>query len=173
MSAKLLVSAPNLTDPFFGESVVLLLHHDKDGATGIIINKSIPADVGNVAPPLRACHVDNLLFGGPMDHDTGTILTSEPLANPAGIRVGEGLYLSRAMSTLHKIIKRDGQFWLALGSAGWGPKQLDKEIAQGDWVTAPLDIELILSMPLSERYPTALAMVGLNEKSVLYPAISV
>ena len=171
MSAKLLVSAPSLADPFFEESVVLLLHHDENGATGIIINKSIPTDVGKVAPPLKQRHVDNLLFGGPMDHDTGTILTSEPLSTPAGFRIGEGLFLSRAMSTLRNIIERDGQFWLALGSAGWGPDQLDKEIAQGDWVTAPLDIELILSMPLTERYPTALAMVGLTEKSVLFPAI--
>lgn len=171
MTAKLLVSAPNLADPFFGESVVLLLHHDKDGATGIIINKSIPADVGAVAPPLRQCHVDNLLFGGPIDHDTGTILTSEPLSKPEGFRLSEGLFLSRTMSTLRNIIERDAQFWLALGSAGWGPEQLDQEIAQGDWVTAPLDIELILSMPLSDRYPTALAMVGLTKKSVLYPPI--
>ena len=165
----LLVASPQLHDPNFSRTVVLLCRHESDGAMGVVINRSTDVRVETVLEELdMELAVDvtkTVMWGGPVEPSRGTLVFRSGLADHTteAIDVSTDVRISGSLEVLTKLASRDKDDWsLYLGYAGWGPAQLDKEITEGSWIVLPLDADTVFQMPLDERYDRCLASLGVD-----------
>jgi putative transcriptional regulator len=168
-----LVAAPVLLDPNFRRTVVLLVDHRPEGSLGFVINRPSnltlrgmvealgmqPSDAGVPKAPV--------LVGGPVAPDTGWVVfeRSPERADDDGIvRVSNRLAVSASRELLENMVRANdpGRMMLALGYAGWGPGQLDAEIAQGAWIPVDLDEKIVFDTPFDERWASALRSLGID-----------
>lgn len=181
-----LVAAPSLLDPNFRRTVVLLVDHRPEGSLGFIVNR--PADaslsamlerIGLTAPPASGDE-SAVLVGGPVAPQTGWVVF-EPSAQTADaddvVQVSERLAVSASRELLERLIaaeRPDGRLLLVLGYAGWGPGQLDGELAQGAWIPVDFDERIVFETPYEERWETALRSLGIDPArlSLLTPSES-
>lgn len=154
LTGQLLVAAPDMADPRFAETVIYIIRHDRDGAMGLIINREMGS--GPFSLFLESLGVDSkgalpgdvhLQYGGPVEPGRGFVLHSDDFMVDSSQRVAEGLALSVGTDILGALAQGKGpRHWLImLGYAGWGPGQLEGEMARDDWLTAPADPTLIFS----------------------------
>jgi putative transcriptional regulator len=153
LAPTLLLSMPQLVDPNFARSVVLLCEHAAEGAFGLIVNR--PSDISaaeavHLEPAVQAPNDLPLLIGGPVEPQRGWILTAHPPGDVENRAVGAGLYLSASPVFLRRV----------LTYAGWGPGQLDAELAQSAWLTLPVELDLIFEIPASASWETAIRRLG-------------
>jgi putative transcriptional regulator len=166
LAPSLLLSMPQLIDPNFHKSVVLLCEHAPEGAFGLVVNR--PSDIAaasavRLQPPVDQPNDLPLLIGGPVEPQRGWILTAQP---PDGVEyrgVGAGLYLSaspvllRRVLTIRPLPKRTQ---VLAGYAGWGPGQLDEELAQSSWLIMPVELDLIFEIPAAAAWEMAIRRLG-------------
>jgi len=176
-----LIAIPGMGEGLFADSVIYVCKHvSNTGAMGVIINK--PADV-NVADlfhklelPLERTELagDLVLRGGPVQPERGYVL-HEPMMVPGGekdevayaatLRVPDGLEMTSSRDILEALSVGAGprRLLIALGCAAWEQGQLEAEIARNSWLTVPAtDHSVIFDTPLAQRYPRALALLGLQ-----------
>lgn len=136
-----LIAVPQMGDPNFSKSLVLMLQHDEDGAMGLIINSPTPITMGRFAESQSLdCHKnllgDFVFRGGPVEPDRGWILHADASVEEKQ-PVLDGLYVSGTSETLKSLLERGVKpLRLLLGYAGWGAGQLEKEMVEGVWITA-------------------------------------
>ncbi|MDQ1614401.1 MAG: putative transcriptional regulator [Actinomycetota bacterium] len=135
LTGRLLVAAPALGDPNFARTVVLLLDHTDDGALGVVINRPTLVEVGSVLPSWQPfTNQPGVLFqGGPVALDSALGLAVVPGDDePVGWRrVVDHLGLVD-LDTPPEILGVD-RLRIFAGYAGWGPGQLENEMAEGAW----------------------------------------
>src|SRR5437879_1696256 len=107
LAPALLLSMPQLVDPNFARSVVLLCEHAPEGAFGLVVNR--PAVVSaalavHLAPPLEQPNDLPLLIGGPVEPQRGWILTSQPPQDVEHRGLGAGLFLSASQALLRRVL---------------------------------------------------------------------
>lgn len=170
MQASLLIASPQMRDPWFEGTVVLLCHHDGDGAFGLVINRPDRITLGQVTDsldlPLADRHDEPTWWGGPVNRDSGFVVFEGEAPQDEGWTLAGRVAVSASISCMTELVKDDREFALCLGYAGWGPAQLDSEIERGSWIVADLDAELVLNAPLEDRYARALASLGLTAQTV-------
>ena len=173
-----LVAAPQLKDPHFENSVILMLEHeDEEGALGLIINQ--PASV-KLDAVLGEMHIDMpdplalkgpppLLYGGPVSPERGWILHTPDWTGPGTRVVDEGLSVTACKDILEAIAVGTGpdRYRFCLGYAGWGPHQLVGEIKSGAWITVPFDVNLVFDTPLDSIWAKALMHLGINPANLV------
>lgn len=181
-----LVAAPSLLDPNFKRTVVLLVDHRPEGSLGFVVNR--PADaslstmlerIGVQTPPARD-DTSVVLVGGPMAPQTGWVVfepTEETAQAEDVVQVSERLAVSASRELLESLVKAEpsrGRLLLVLGYAGWGPGQLDSELAHGAWIPVDFDERIVFETPFEERWATALRSLGIDPArlSVLTPSES-
>lgn len=168
---RLLVASPEIGDPHFAGTVVLVVQQSALGALGIIINR--PAIEQPVAALLDAIGIPDskakgtiqVYIGGPVEPQYGFILHS-PDYHGAGTRA---LTKDIALTTSEEIIsdiahaKGPRETLVAFGYVGWGPGQLDAEIGRRDWASAPADAKLVFETERADVWRIAWArrMIGL------------
>ncbi len=136
----LLIATPQLADPNFQRAVVLMVEHASTGSMGLVLNRTARLTLGEVASgqelelaPGR--EKDRVHVGGPVEPQRGFVLHDDA-SQPERHRVGPGLFLSLTLDALGPLLRRpEGQLRFCLGYAGWGPGQLEEEIASGAWLT--------------------------------------
>lgn len=170
MNPSLLIASPQMKDPFFERSVVLLWHHDEDGAIGVVINKSLEhslADVLTVGDDVDLTpYRENLVgWGGPVETSSGTVVTKGAIADAEGWLL-DGVSVTRSQDALVRLLKEKAELILCLGYAGWGPGQLDREIEAGGWLWTDVRPEFLFDTPTDQRYEKALASLGLTPNTV-------
>ncbi len=163
----LLIAMPDLLDPNFARSVVLMCAHSPEGAFGLIINRETEILVASVCSEADISWTDETerfaLSGGPVERQRGWLVHSDAEMHLGSQHVAEGVALSASQEALEAYAQcPEGRFRLILGYAGWGPGQLDQEITEGAWLTAALDEELVFETPPDEIWARALASVGVN-----------
>jgi putative transcriptional regulator len=172
LAPSLLLSMPQLTDPNFARSVVLLCEHAPEGAFGLIVNK--PSDISaasavSLEPPIAAPNDLPLLIGGPVEPQRGWILTS---AAPEGVEstgVGAGLHLSASPVLLRRVLTTQPfphRTHVLAGYAGWGPGQLDAELAESAWLVMPVELDLIFEIPPAAAWEMAIRRLGADPHSL-------
>jgi putative transcriptional regulator len=177
---QLLVAAATMQDPRFRHSVILLLRHDKTGAFGIIINHPIAerplADVlgaigsqgGNGGgassdqgeeKPAPIPGTIRVFFGGPVQPQFGFVIHGTDYHRSGTLAVTGELGMTANNDVLLDIAHKKGpaKYLFALGYAGWGPGQLEGELAHRDWFTAPADPDLVFDAPREKVWDKALA----------------
>lgn len=136
-----LVAVPQLADPNFRRTVVLLLHHDEDGALGVILNRPLPVDVGAVLPAWQdvVSRPPSIFQGGPVGLDGAlgvATLRAGAQAPPAVTRVA-GAFGLVDLDTDPDGVRGVLGLRVFAGHSGWGAGQLDAEVASGDWFVFP------------------------------------
>ena len=88
-AGRLLVAAPQIEEETFRRSVVLLLHHDEDGAQGVILNRPIEADIEAVLPGWKtvASTPQTMFQGGPVELNSAIGLVTVPGDEPEPLGV--------------------------------------------------------------------------------------
>lgn len=168
MDPGLLIASPQMRDPNFARSVVLLVQHDENGALGVVINRELSVPVRDVLEGAEDATgpsgEQRALWGGPVQPEIGLVVFEGEA--PEGWRVGEQLAVSGSRERVMALLRQDGRFHLCLGYAGWGPGQLDREFAEGSWVHSEADRRLLFEVNAARRYDEALARLGLRAETL-------
>ena len=170
-----LLAMPQVLDPFFHKSVVLLVQHDdEEGSFGFIVNRPTGIRVTEI---LKGMEVgwsgrDDALayFGGPVQPQTGTVLFQPAPAAEGGeeeadlsSEVVPGLSITQHVGDLAQLAETPpDRFRLFLGYAGWGAGQLVEEILRNDWLTAPVASDLVFSAEPEGVWAAAVRSVGVD-----------
>ena len=151
LAGQLLVATPNMRDPRFSKTVIVMVNHDHTGAVGLIINKLLGSST--VADLLAGFGEDNhgmvdtvaINYGGPVQPFLGFSLHSSDFTNEYTTVVNDYLSMSPGVEVLKAIAAGNAprNVLFMLGYAGWGPGQLEGELQRNDWVVAPADEVLI------------------------------
>ena len=176
-----LLSMPQLADPNFAKSVILVCEHSAEGAFGLVINRLselTAAEAVQLSPELEAPNDLPLLIGGPVEPQRGWILTSrapevagiEGANRPDGVlskEIGAGLHLSASPLLLRRVLQAHPiprRTVVLAGYAGWGPGQLDAELAESAWLIAPVELDLIFEIPSAVCWEMAMKRLGVDPK---------
>lgn len=153
LKGRLLVATPNLADPNFERTVVLMLEHGDDGALGVVLNRPSNLDLAEPLPEWAraAAHPPVVFIGGPVAPTAAVCLARvgahggaagwEPILGPSGPLCGN----TGPVGTLDlesdpdDAIPRLDEIRVFAGYAGWGPGQLEGEIAAGGWFVVDAD----------------------------------
>jgi putative transcriptional regulator len=165
LKGHLLVATPELLDPNFFKSVVLIVQHDEEGALGLILNRPTQTSVAEAWEQVSdvPCRLDQVLhLGGPCQgvimalHTQAAMSQIEVLPNAApapapapgsganaplgnGTLPGAGVHFSAEEDAINWLVQQqhDGPVKLFLGYSGWGAGQLEGEMESGSWTTLP------------------------------------
>lgn len=170
LDGKLLLAMPSLTDPRFDRSVIYLCSHDASGAMGLVINQSFDnLDFEGLLDQLDIECDESvpdipIHIGGPVEPGRGFVLHSADFVQDSTMVVSETLALTATVDILRAMAHGRGPIHslLALGYAGWGPGQLEQEIQSNSWLTADADDEIIFHTELEQKWPRAMAMLGVD-----------
>jgi len=148
-AGSFLVAAPEMRDPRFSRTVILIVHHSAEGSMGLIVNKRSNIPVTDALPELETAE-DNrhvLYFGGPVQPAKITYAYTGGRSGAADLEVLDNVYLGTSYSQLQDLIKSRGKNSLRVyfGYAGWGPGQLEFELSLSDWQLTPASAENVFN----------------------------
>ena len=170
LTGQLLIAMPAMEDPRFTQSVILMCAHTDEGAMGIVLNRPLAKpsfeallqqlDV-EPTPPARQIR---LCQGGPVDHGRGFVLHTNDWTGDGSLRVDEHLALTASLDVLQEIARGRGprEGLLALGYASWGPGQLDQEMHDNVWLSAPAVLELLFDAEYDTKWRRALGILRID-----------
>ncbi len=182
LGGHLLVAAPQLLDPNFRRSVVLLLEHNDEGALGLVLNNPLPNTVSEVAQGLdlswQGDDEATVRLGGPVEQMRGWILHDQPDWDPGADEMLPGVWLTTSLEPVtraghHEVGGGDKHVLFLLGYAGWASAQLEGEIAAGSWLPVPIDTtggpaaqgvapHWVFDSPPDEMWSAALHSLGVD-----------
>jgi putative transcriptional regulator len=150
----LLVATPELRDPNFAKTVVLVLNYDADGAMGLIVNRRTDLVLPEVVPDLEVPrHPRQLVHaGGPVAPEVLLMLFRSRDALEHSVQVFGDVWVSDSKELLERFAKnpKKTEFRVYTGYAGWAPRQLDAEVDRGDWIVLPADGDIVFHHNPSE-----------------------
>jgi putative transcriptional regulator len=168
LAPAFLLSMPQLVDPNFNRTVVLLCKHtEKDGAFGVVVNRPLMTTgrvTVNLDPPASTDRELQLWVGGPVEPQRSWILIGREGDgdDDVGTRITENLYLSTSPDLLRRMLDPDPPplARLIVGYSGWGPGQLEAELEASAWLMSDVDRDLIFSTPSDRMWETAIRRLG-------------
>lgn len=170
LTGQLLIAMPAIDDERFSQSVIYVCAHTDEGAMGIVLNRPLrkPTFEGllrqlDVAPTPPARRIQ-LCQGGPVDHARGFVLHTADWTGDGSLRVDEHVALTASLDVLRALAEGAGprEGLLALGYASWGPGQLDSEMQQNVWLSAPAGLELLFDTAHDTKWRRALASLRID-----------
>lgn len=161
----LLLSMPQMLDPNFSRTVVLLAEYGTQGAFGLVVNRKMaePAhEVIRPEPPMDIRKDVHLYVGGPVEPNRAWVLTNQRELDADALEITEGVYLSAAPELIRHTLQSspDPQVRVVVGYAGWAPGQLDEELAASSWLVAPVQADLLFDIPVDVMWETAIRRLG-------------
>ena len=176
LAPGLLLAMPQLADPNFSRSVVLMIEHGDEGSFGLVINHPSPIKASELLDSLemswRGEDSAVVWAGGPVSPSTGWVL-HEPvgLAQPGEggtIEITSTIALSTSPDRLRVIASSPPRnVRLLLGYSGWGPGQLAVEMARGAWLHTEIDENLVFGTPPDEMWAAAIRTLGINPADLM------
>jgi putative transcriptional regulator len=162
LKGQVLIAGPDLLDPNFHQTVVLVTEHSEDGAMGLILNRPTDAVVAEVAPELgELVEAGGVVHsGGPVQPQSVIVLGEFEDPAAAGLIVEGDLGLLGAdvdFEDLGSVIRRARVF---AGYAGWGPGQLEAEIERDDWITGGAGRDDVFARQSGRLWSTVLVRMG-------------
>jgi putative transcriptional regulator len=170
LTNQFLIAMPSLQDPNFHRTVTYLCAHNDEGAMGIVINRPLELNLGEVLDHM-SIEVENddvndmaVLQGGPVQRDRGFVI-HEPAGHwEAVLSVTDDIAIATSRDILAAVAHGDGpeRAVVALGYAGWGAGQLEREVQQNAWLSGPADSSIIFDLPYDKRYESAARLLGVD-----------
>ncbi|MFZ0694809.1 MAG: YqgE/AlgH family protein [Alphaproteobacteria bacterium] len=170
LTGKFIVAAPTMDDPNFSKTVIFILDHNEHGALGIVVNHvlgSAPA-----ADVLKGLGIDGqdasgrlkVFLGGPVEPAATFVLHTPDYSNSDTHLITSSVDVTGDTEILEAISKGKGpaHSLIALGYAGWGPGQLEAEMAHNAWYVAPADTSILFDDDIDGKWKRALATSGVD-----------
>ena len=170
LTGQLLIAMPSTNTWHFNQAVIYLCAHTAEGAMGIVLNRPLATpsfddlleqlEVAPV-PPIRRI---DLCRGGPVDNARGFVLHTTDWTGDGSLMVDDRVALTASLDVLKAIADGGGpaQGFLALGYAGWGPGQLDQEIQDNAWLSAPASVDLMFDREHTTKWRRAMAILKVD-----------
>jgi putative transcriptional regulator len=171
LAGQLLVASPDLQDPNFSQTVVYLVHHDQSGAMGLVLNRVLgtgPLDKmleGLGFPSHGATDLElRVHYGGPVEPARGFMLHSPDYRAEDTVVLSKMAALTLSPGILQDMAAGKGprRSLFALGYAGWGPEQLEGELAAGAWVVVEPDEALLFDEQPETKWQRAFDRRGID-----------
>ncbi|PRY93610.1 putative transcriptional regulator [Hasllibacter halocynthiae] len=166
LAGHLLIALPSMRDPRFDRAAILLCEHGSGGAMGLVVNKpAVDVSFSEIAEqldlPVAGTGGVPVRVGGPCETERGFLLHAGPPVQ-GGQAVSRELSMCATVDLLRAVAAGEGPepCVLLLGYAGWGPGQLEDELAQNVWLTTPADPALVLSDDPGGVWATGLRGLG-------------
>lgn len=163
----LLLSMPQMADPNFAKTVVLLCDYTEEGAFGLVVNRQMDEPASQLVRTQPAVKVDpdaRLWVGGPVDPQRTWLLMSDAQGPDDEQReICPGVVLSVSHELTLQLLQdppSPSRARVIVGYASWGPGQLEDEIAESSWLTLDVDPGLIFNTPADQMWETALKRLG-------------
>ncbi len=171
LNGKVMIAMPEMGDPRFAYSVIFMCAYSAEGAMGLVINK--PTDdlrLSNLLEQLDISQGEDardlpVHFGGPVEHGRGFVLHDHGYhSSLSTLDVTEDFAMTATLDILEDLSqgRGPGHAIIALGYAGWGPGQLEGEIAQNAWLICEADHELVFDTPDALKWEAALKKLGVS-----------
>ena len=165
-----LIAMPAMADPNFSGTVTYICEHSPNGALGLVVNRASDLTMGHLFEQVgidlsdRTLAAAPVLAGGPVRPDCGFVLHRPRGQWSSTLKVNEHLALTTSRDILEAMARGEGprDALVALGYAGWGPGQLEREIAGNAWLTLPAEASVLFDVPLERRAHVAALQLGIN-----------
>jgi|SRR5215204_6433950 len=139
LRAQLLVASPQLVDPNFARTVVLITEHNEEGSMGIVLNRPATTTVTEAAPELEQLVLpgDDVFVGGPVQPSSVIVLAEWDNPDDVAVPVFDGIGFVGADSDPDELARTIDRARVFAGFAGWGAGQLEAELERDDWILEP------------------------------------
>lgn len=174
LAGKILLAMPNMDDPRFHRSAIVICAHDENGAMGLVINHPLPglsfaAMLDELNIPKDAARVADLsdipvFGGGPVENARGFILHSLDFKIGDTIVIADDIGVTGTVDALRAVAAGEGpqKMIFVLGYSGWTAGQLEKEIQDNVWLVADLDQNLLFTVPLEAKWAYGIKTLGVD-----------
>lgn len=175
LKGSFLIAMPSMLDPRFERSVVFICSHSEQGAMGFVLNKpalepqfaEILDEIGLEEEATRVRYAESptqVYSGGPVEPGRGFVLHSLEYGIATSSRIEDLAGITATIEILRAMARGHGpeSAIMLLGYAGWGSGQLEEEISNNGWLTAPATREMIFDTPREDLYTAALAAIGVS-----------
>lgn len=154
-----LVASPQLADPNFRQTVVLVTHAaGSSGPIGVVINRPTDVEISKALPNVKGVEKAQgpLFFGGPVARNVVAFLFRSDTPRKEAVAVMDGVYLSFDRDLLAELLARDKPMEglrVYAGHSGWAPGQLESEVSRGFWTSARADARSIFETKPEALWP--------------------
>lgn len=170
LTNQFLIAMPAMADSNFAQTVTFIWEHNADGALGIIINRPLQMRLVDVFEQLKMPTApgitgeQSVLQGGPVQTDRGFVVHHLGGRWEHTRQVSSRIQVTTSPDILDAMARGDGPdtALVALGYAGWGAGQLEIELAQNAWLTAPCDERILFDTPYEQRWRAAGRLLGVD-----------
>jgi putative transcriptional regulator len=168
----LLLSMPQMADPNFARTVILLCDYTERGAFGLVVNRQMAEPAWTMIktePPVRVDPQLRLWVGGPVEPQRTWVLMGAAQGPEDEQReICPGVLLSVSHELTLQILQTPptSSARVLIGYAGWGPGQLDKELAASAWLTLDVDPKLIFGVDPEQMWETAIRRLGTDPSAL-------
>ncbi|OOC47770.1 MULTISPECIES: YqgE/AlgH family protein [Thioalkalivibrio] len=164
-----LIAMPSLNDGYFSHAVTYICDHDEQGALGLVINQPTEFSLRELLEHVELEPGEDLpdmpvFRGGPVQPEHGFVLHSAEQTWRGSQPITDSIVLTTSRDILEAINAGQGprRILIALGHAGWGPGQLESELAENAWLTARADADILFDRPSAERWRAAAELIGID-----------
>ncbi len=170
LSNQFLISMPTLQDPNFEHTISLICEHNKEGALGFVLNRPTDVHLGELFESMdihgRSLEVieQPVFSGGPVHADRGFVLHSPIGEWQSTMKVSDDLAVTASRDILEAMAVGEGPEYalVLLGYAGWGGGQLEQEMLDNSWITAPVDHGILFDTKNLERWKQSASQIGID-----------
>ena len=170
LAGRLLIAMPGIDDDRFRQAVILVCAHGPDHAMGVRIDQPLMGiDLSTVLekldlPPPTEGYEAPVLAGGPVERERGFVLHTADYRSEHSLPVGDDIALTATREVLETLAHGAGprRSVMALGYAGWGAGQLEREIRDNVWLTCAADEALLFGDDHDHKWSQALAKLGVD-----------
>ena len=158
---------PQLGDPSFHRSVVLMIEHAETGAMGLVLTRGSSLTLEQLANGQELDiaarrEKDSVYLGGPVEPQRGFVLHDRPDVEES-VELIPGLYLSVTVDALAPLLASPhGRLRFCMGYSGWGPHQVEEEIAQGAWLFTEAQPASVLDTDPAHLWDHTLRTMGVD-----------
>ena len=178
LNNQFIIAMPTLSDPHFFHTVTYLCQHNKEGALGIVINRTSEIKLGEIFKQMdisvtSPATVETPVFsGGPVQQDRGFVIHTAGNQWDATMAVSDSISLTTSRDIVEAIAAGEGpeRFLIALGYAGWSEGQLEKEILDNAWLNTPFGGDVLFDIPVNQRWSAAAGQIGIDINKLTMPA---
>src|SRR5699024_7790757 len=170
-SRQLLVAMPSIVSGSLADTVIFMCEHNEQGALGVVIYRPTDMTVGDLLQridlelslEIGLTQDAPVFFGGPVQTDRGVVLHAPARSYKSSINLGP-MALPTSREGLQEVADgtRPHVLIITQGDAGWGPGQLEDEMAQNAWLHVQANHDILFATPAEERYSAALAQLGID-----------
>ena len=166
----LLMATPNLRDPYFKGALIYICDHSEDGAMGLAINKPADVPMSRVFDELELHYPEDLgkqplLVGGPVQQERGFVTHRAATKQwESTMYVTPDICITASRDIIADMAQAMGPAsgYVTLGYAGWGPGQLEQELADNSWLVSEADTSILFDTPFDERLQATATKLGFD-----------